>query len=57
MIKEVQKALNDLGYDCGKVDGILGKKTKAALKKFQKDYGLKVDGKIGKEVKKALNIE
>jgi len=57
IIKEVQKALNDLGYDCGDVDGILGKKTKDALKKFQEDNGLKVDGKIGKEVKKALNLE
>lgn len=56
IIKEVQKALNGLGYDCGKVDGINGKKTKSALKKFQKDYGLKVDGIIGKQVKSALNI-
>ncbi len=56
VIKKVQKALNELGYDCGKADGILGKKTKAALKKFQEDNELKVDGIIGKQVKKALNI-
>lgn len=55
-VKKVQKALNEIGYDCGKVDGICGKKTKAALKKFQEDNGLKVDGIIGKQVKKALNI-
>jgi len=28
LIKKVQKALNDLGYDCGKADGILGKKQR-----------------------------
>ncbi len=56
-IKKVQKTLNDLGYDCGKVDGILGKKTKSAIKAFQKDNDLTVDGKINKQVKEALDIE
>lgn len=55
-VKKVQTALNKKGYDCGTADGIMGKKTKAALKKFQKDNNLTVDGKIGKQVKKALNI-
>jgi His-Xaa-Ser repeat protein HxsA len=55
-IKKVQKALNELEYDCGEVDGKCGKKTKSALKKFQKDNDLKVDGIIGKQVIKALNI-
>lgn len=55
-IKKVQSKLNELGYDCGKPDGIMGKNTKAALKKYQKDNGLTVDGVIGKEVKKALGI-
>jgi len=57
LIKKVQKALNDLGYDCGKADGVLGSNTKKAIKAFQKDNNLTVDGKIGKQVKKALNIK
>lgn len=57
VIKKVQMALNDLGYDCGKADGVLGSKTKKAIKTFQKDNNLTVDGKIGKQVKKALNIK
>lgn len=56
LIKKVQIALNKRGYSCGTPDGIMGKKTVAALKKFQKDKGLTVDGKIGPQVKKALNI-
>ena len=55
-IKKVQQALNKRGYSCGTADGIMGKKTRIALKKFQKANGLTVDGKIGKQVKKALNI-
>lgn len=55
-IKKVQKALNDLGYSCGKADGVAGKKTKEAVKQYQKDNGLTVDGKIGNEVIKALGI-
>ncbi len=35
MVMAVQIALESKGYDCGKIDGILWKKTKAAIKKFQ----------------------
>ncbi len=55
-IKKVQQALNKRGYSCGTADGIMGKRTRIALKKFQKANGLTVDGKIGPQVKKALNI-
>lgn len=57
VIKKVQKKLNELGYDCGTPDGIMGKKTKKALKEYQEDYDLTVDGVIGKEVKKSLGID
>ncbi|NLG03330.1 MAG: peptidoglycan-binding protein [Clostridia bacterium] len=55
--KQVQVALNAYGFDCGKPDGIVGKKTKAAIKKFQKLHGLKQDGKITPEVKALLKIK
>lgn len=55
-VKKVQTALNKKGYDCGTPDGIMGSKTKEAIKKFQADNGLTVDGVIGKQVLKALNI-
>lgn len=34
IIKIVQDVLNQKGYDCGSVDGIVGDKTKNAIKKF-----------------------
>ena len=42
-INQVQ--LNALGYKIGKADGILGKNTISAIKKFQVDNSLFVDGK------------
>lgn len=56
LVKKVQIALNKRGYSCGTADGIMGSKTVAALKRFQRDKGLTVDGKIGPQVKKALKI-
>lgn len=54
--KKVQEKLNELGYDCGKADGKIGKKTKEALKKFQKDHELTADGVIGPKTLEALGL-
>ncbi len=56
-IMDVQKALVALGYDIGPpgVDGIRGKYTIAAIRKYQTDKGLKVDGDPGPETVGALN--
>ena len=43
----VQARLNNLGFDCGEVDGVIGPKTEAALREFQKWANLDVDGKAG----------
>jgi hypothetical protein len=42
--RELQAGLNKLGYDAGAVDGIIGRGTRGALQKFQKDKGLVADG-------------
>lgn len=57
IIKKVQTALKELGYQCGKIDGKLGKTTKKALKEYQEEHNLKVDGIIDKEVLEALDID
>ena len=46
-ITEVQTRLKKWGYYTGKVDGINGPLTIAAVKKFQKKYGLTQDGIVG----------
>ena len=45
--KEVQTVLKKWGYYTGSVDGINGPLTKAAVKRFQKKYGLTQDGIVG----------
>ena len=45
----VQKALLRAGFDPGPVDGHLGKKTRAAVKAFQKTNHLTADGVIGEK--------
>lgn len=45
---KIQEALKKAGFDPGPIDGIMGKKTRAAVMAFQKANGLKADGRVGK---------
>ena len=55
-VYQAQKKLKDLGYDPGRFDGILGRKTKAAIRDFQRDNGLPVTGKIDEQTKAKLGL-
>ena len=46
--KQIQIALNNAGFSPGRIDGKLGKKTRQAIKAFQKENKLLVDGRVGK---------
>ena len=46
LLREVQTALSVRGYYGGKLDGIYGSRTKAAITEFQKDHSLPQDGKV-----------
>lgn len=56
-VKEVQERLQDRGYNVGKIDGILGPVTMAAIHAFQLRSNLKADGMIGPETIRALGME
>lgn len=45
-VKTAQRHLIDLGYLTGHADGVLGPRTKLALKKFQRDHGLPATGAL-----------
>ncbi|MGB0534227.1 MAG: lytic murein transglycosylase, partial [Paracoccaceae bacterium] len=42
-MKSLQSALRDLGYDVGKLDGILGAQTRRAVQEVQRGLGLPAD--------------
>ena len=52
----IQKKLNELGFNCGTPDGVMGSKTKQAVMDFQKSKGLVADGVLGKNTKKELGF-
>ncbi len=55
-IKKVQRKLSEFGYRCGKINGIMNKNTKNALKRFKKTKGLKANAVINRATLKALKI-
>ncbi len=52
----LQLWLGRLGFDCGRVDGILGPATAGALEEFQRNCGLDVDGVCGPATARALEV-
>ena len=40
--KQLQSNLNFLGFNCGKIDGIIGFRTKSAIKNFRKSFELTI---------------
>lgn len=48
-VRILQKALNDLGYNVGKVDAVYGAGTESAVRWFQQVQGLDADGKAGEK--------
>ena len=55
-VRELQRTLKEQGYDPGQIDGIFGKKTERAVKRFQKASGLKADGIAGRRTFFALGL-
>jgi len=53
-VRGVQGRLNDQGYDCGPVDGIIGPRTSAALRAFQEDYYLLPTGELNDDTRDKL---
>ena len=56
-MKQLQEWLNQLGYDCGTVDGKYGDKTVAAVKLYQRNHGLTDDGIAGDKTQASIALE
>lgn len=53
-VEYLQSILNKLGYNAGRVDGIFGVRTAAALRRFQKGAELSEDAVVGEKTWEAL---
>lgn len=53
-IKSLQEALDICGCNPGRHDGTMGKRTRSAIRDFQKKAGIDVDGDVGPTTRGAL---
>ena len=53
-VRNIQAILNNNGFDAGTPDGVMGKKTTAAIKAFQSSIGMEVTGEIDDKLVKEL---
>jgi len=57
LVKAIQERLCALRYPVGKLDGVFGSRTRAAILAFQAENGLATDGVVGPQTRAALNSE
>ncbi|HVE98048.1 MAG TPA: N-acetylmuramoyl-L-alanine amidase [Mycobacteriales bacterium] len=53
-VAALQSRLMELGFDCGRCDGIFGADTERALREFQRNVGLPADGTFGPTTIRAI---
>ncbi|MEO6713242.1 MAG: N-acetylmuramoyl-L-alanine amidase [Mycobacteriales bacterium] len=53
-VAELQSRLHELGFDAGRVDGIFGPRTEAALHDFQRNVGVPPDATFGPATRRAI---
>lgn len=56
-VVELQRRLTRLGYDPGPADGRIGPKTRAAIRDYQKNSGLRADGQVTATLMQRIRAE
>jgi peptidoglycan hydrolase-like protein with peptidoglycan-binding domain len=56
-VRMAQQALQEKGYNPGPIDGVMGSKTRAALKEFQRKEGLEANGRLDMTTMSRLGME
>jgi peptidoglycan hydrolase-like protein with peptidoglycan-binding domain len=56
-VRMAQQALQDKGYNPGHIDGVMGPKTRAALKEFQQKEGLEANGQLDMTTMSRLGMD
>jgi peptidoglycan hydrolase-like protein with peptidoglycan-binding domain len=55
-IRTMQKSLSDKGYDVGPADGVMGPRTRAAIRQYQASEKLTVNGRLDEETAGKLGV-
>lgn len=55
-VRNVQRALENKGFDPGPIDGRVGSKTRQAIRGFQDRFGIKANGELNNQTLFALGI-
>src|SRR5713226_2515330 len=50
IVVEVQTRLAHAGYYHGRIDGVMGRRTRAAIRVYERTHGLRVDGVISQQL-------
>ena len=53
-VRDLQERLSELGFDSGRIDGIFGGQTAAAVREFQRNFGLPEDGLVAAKTLRGL---
>lgn len=53
-VREAQTLLNRLGYNAGPTDGLMGPRTRSAVRSFQRAHDLSVTGEVNQDLISAL---
>lgn len=56
-IADVQNLLNKLGYNAGTADGVLGPRTREAIRDFERDQGMATTGMVTRTLVEKLNAQ
>lgn len=55
-VRGIQKALQEKGMDPGPIDGVMGPRTQAALRAYQKDQQLPETGQLDAQTREKLGV-
>ncbi len=56
-MRKAQEALKSRGFDPGPIDGVLGPRTKAAIRAFQRSLGVNETGTLDEQTKTKLAVD
>ncbi len=57
VVRKIQRSLNREGYNAGPVDGYMGPQTRAGIRAYQEDNGIKTSGQLDEQTLAGLGFQ